>query len=65
MKHKVVYIIRDHRSFIQGYVDTFEEANLICQKKNAELNLHNECCCTKKWNFQNVYHVPKSLCLDK
>lgn len=65
MKHKTIYIIRDHWSFIQGYVDTFEEARLICQKKNAELNLYNESCCTRKWDFQSVYHVPKSLCLDK
>lgn len=64
MKHKTIYIIRDHWSFIQGYVNTFEEANMICQKKNAELNLHNESC-TQKWHFQIVYHVPKSLCLDK
>lgn len=63
MKHKTIYIIRDHWSFIQGYVDTFEEARLICQKKNAELNLHNESC-AQKWHFQIVYHVPKSIRFD-
>lgn len=63
MKHKTIFIIRDHWSLIQGYVDTFEEANLICQKKNDELNLNNKSV-GKKWSFQVVYHVPKSLCFD-
>lgn len=54
MKHNVIYIIRDSRSLIQGYVDSFEEAISICQKKNDEY-------CAKKWSYQPIYHVPKSL----
>lgn len=63
MKRKTVYIIRDHRSLIHGYVETFEEADLICQKKNAELNINNESS-GKKWSFQILYPITKkSKCI--
>ena len=56
MRNKTVYIIRGC-GLIYGYVNTHEEATLICQQKNKEYNL-NEQSPLNKWSFMPVYYMP-------